>query len=281
MSTSEFEQRIRIPLNDGIKNLIVLQKYIILMPRLINKAIMCNKVRIIFFSLCMLLFCTVVLVAADNTICFAANPEKQGGYILEITRQACLHAGYDFKVEYMPIARALMQMEKGSSEAMLGVQYTDERAKSIGYSHLVSESDMVFFVLKDSGIQYKELQDLTRYRIGIIRGAAYSPEFDSLIFSKKELVADFHQNIRMLAMDRIDIFLEKKKVVLNSLDTEFPLYKHRIIFLEKPFKIMRFYAGFSKKIPGWEKRRDDFNRGLEEIIKDGTVERILLQYPHE
>lgn len=216
-----------------------------------------------------------------RTINFVTDKEKEGGFLIEVTKAAFAKVGHEVKIEYMPWARALRSVMEGESEALLGSYYNEERAQKMLYSDLIGRSDMVFFKLKSTHIVFDKLEDLRPYTVGTIIGAAYTPEFDAAQYIKKEAVSDYLTNIKKLAAGRFDLFVEKKYVVLNALQNQFPDEYNKIDMLPKPLRENKFYNAFSKTHPDYEKTVADFNKGLKAIMDDGTYDKIMKKELHE
>lgn len=136
--------------------------------------------------------------------------------MLAITQAAFERVGYKVEVDYRPWGRALADVMSGQTEALLGAQYTDERAEKMLYSQQIGQSDMVFFKLKTNNMPYRQLSDLKGMTIGIIRNASHTPEFDNMAEISKEAVADSRINIRKLLAGRIPLFVEKKAYIQTS-----------------------------------------------------------------
>ncbi len=65
------------------------------------------------------------------------------------------------------------------------------------------------------------------------------------------------------------------------LKTEFPEYRDKYGFIEPPIEIREHYIAISKKAKDYNRKLDDFNRGLKMIWKDGTFDKILIQHGME
>jgi polar amino acid transport system substrate-binding protein len=219
--------------------------------------------------------------AQSRTVRFVTDKEKDGGFLLAISRAAMEKMGYQVDVEYLPWARALAQVMEGRSEALLGAQYTDERAAKMQYTDVVGLSEMVFFKLKETRVPYQRLEDLQGLTVGTIAQSAYTPEFDSATYFKKDPAPDYLTNIDKLLDRRIPLFVEKKYVVLNTLRTRFPDAARRVDTLRVPLKELKFFDCFSKASPGYAQKVKDFNAGLALIMKDGTYRAIMDKGMHE
>ena len=133
-----------------------------------------------------------------RTIHFTTDPEKQGGFLIEITKAAFARVGHEVKIEYQPWARALRSVMDGQSEALLGAYYNDERAAKMRYSDVIARTDMLFFALKGAPIVYRNIDDLRPDTVGTIIAADYPPEFNAAQFIRKEPVSDHVINISKL-----------------------------------------------------------------------------------
>jgi len=220
-------------------------------------------------------------VAQAKSISFFTDKEKDGGFLLAITKAALEKEGYEAKIVYMPWARALDGVIRGEADGLLGAQYTQERAAKMQFSDPVGYSEMVFFKLKTTKVDFEKLDDLKGLIIGTINQSAYTPEFDSATYLTKAPAPDYLTNIRKLLAGRFPLFLEKKYVVLNALATQFPDDVGKVDYLGVPLKKLTFFDCFSKAVPGYEQKVKDFNAGLAAITKDGTYQAIMSKNLHE
>ena len=234
-----------------------------------------------FMLLAALLLLAPLSMSQARTIHFTTDPEKQGGFLIEITKAAFARVGHEVKIEFQPWARALRSVMDGQTEALLGAYYNDERAAKMRYSDTIAKTDMLFFTLKGSPIVYRNIEDLRPYTVGTIIAADYPAEFNAAQFIRKEPVPDHVTNIRKLLGGRIDLFVEKKYVVLNTLRTQFPADAERIEALPVPLRENRYFNAFSRAFPENERIAADFNKGLAMIIADGTYEAIMNRGLHE
>jgi len=216
-----------------------------------------------------------------RTVNFVTDHEKEGGFLIEITKAAFAKVGHQVNITYLPWARAVFVTMNGQAEALLGAYYSDERAQKMLYSDVLARSDMLLFAMKDSGIVFSKLDDLKPYTVGTIIGASYPPEFDAAQFIRKEPATSHVTNIRKLLAGRIDLFVEKKSVVLSTLGTQFPGEANKIEALPVPLRENRYYNAFSKAYSDHEQIAADFNRGLKMIINDGTYDEIMRRGLHE
>jgi polar amino acid transport system substrate-binding protein len=189
--------------------------------------------------------------------------------------------GYEVHIDYVPWARALGLVLEGGAEGLLGAYYNEERAKALLYSDPIAESELVVFAMKDSGIVFKKLEDLSPYSIGIIRGAKYPPKFERATSLQKFEANNFEINIKNLLAGRIDLFVEKKGVVLEYMKAFMPDKADRIVSLGQPLATEKYFVCFSKKTHEGQQRINDLNTGLALLKMDGTYRKILKRGLHE
>lgn len=240
-----------------------------------------SKSLIRLFALMILAFLLAPFESHARTVHFVTDQEKEGGFLIEITKAAFARVGHNVDITYLPWARALFMAMNGQAEALLGSYYNDERAQKMLYSDELARSDMLFFTVTGSGIVFRKLDDLKPYTVGTIIGASYPPEFDAAPFIRKQPATSHVTNIRKLLAGRVDLFVEKKHVVLNTLRTQFPDEASKIEAMPVPLRENRYYNAFSKAYPNHESIAADFNRGLKMIVNDGSYDEIMLRGLHE
>ncbi|MCP4345761.1 MAG: transporter substrate-binding domain-containing protein, partial [Desulfobacterales bacterium] len=191
----------------------------------------------------------VSLVTEPSWAPFYGKNLKNGGYLTEIIRQAFKVKGYNITVDWKPWKRAVVESEKGKYDGLLGTYYNEERAKKLEYSDPIDKDEIVFFSKKGRGIKYEKLTDLKPYRIGTGIGFTYTKEFDSADYLKKHPVVNTEQNVRKLLLNRLDLIVDSKKVVLNIIQTKLPEHIGALKILTPFLEVQDFHIGFSKKKP--------------------------------
>ncbi|MBF0203769.1 MAG: transporter substrate-binding domain-containing protein [Desulfamplus sp.] len=198
-----------------------------------------------------------------------------GGYVMEITREAFLRAGYEIEVKFVPWKRALEETKEGDVDGVIGMNYSEERAQTYYLTNVVYVEENGFFRKKGSSITYTTLHDLTPYTIGYIRGGSFGATFDKATYLKKEDVTDNEQNINKLMLGRIDVFISSKLLILYMLATKYPEFQGEIEFIEPAFEMINVHHAISRANPNAKKIVADFNQRLKEITDDGTVAKII------
>jgi len=218
---------------------------------------------------------------SPKTVSLTTDPEKPGGFLLELTVEAFKAVGYEPNVRFEPWARALDEAMNGAVDGLLGCLYSDARAKKLVYSDEVAESSTVFFALASSKIKYRTLQDLSKYTIGTVIDSYYPSNFTAASYLKIEPVSDYLVNIRKLFAGRIDLFVEKRLIVMSYLTGLPEAEADQVVALDPPIMINKYYNGFSKARPTAQEKLLDFNRGLQAIKDNGLYAIIMKKSTHE
>lgn len=200
------------------------------------------------------------------------------GFTSQIIAQAFERVGYKVNFVFLPWKRAVLGTEYGKYEGAFAAYYSKERAEKFAISAAYTHSSLVLCAKKDTKIKYKTLQDLKPYRIGVVMGYVNTTEFDAADFLKKDGSVSDILNLKKLVKDRTDLILIDKYVAMYHLNNDKTLKSEMVYFLKPALKERDLYILFSKKVPGYQKRVLDFNKGLATIKADGTFKTILTQY---
>jgi polar amino acid transport system substrate-binding protein len=242
---------------------------------------MSRKRLCLWVSLVLLVVSTTAWAQPSTTVSLTTDPEKPGGFLLELTVEAFKEVGYEPNVRFEPWARAVDAAINGEVDGLLGCFYSDERAQKLTYSDELAESSTVFFALERSRIAYSTLQDLSKYTIGTVIGSYYPPEFTTVTSLKIEPVSDYIVNMRKLLAGRIDLFVEKRLVVMSFLAGLPQSEAGRVVELSPPLMVSKHYNAFSKAVPDAQEKLRDFNRGLQMIKDNGLYAIIMKKSTHE
>ncbi len=229
----------------------------------------------------LLCLCLAAPTLADGRIIkIAADEEKRGGHLAEITEAAFKRVGYEPQFDFVPWARALKGTVAGSYQVLLAAYYNEERARTMLYSEPIGTVEVYFWALKDKHLHYETLSDMKPYLIGFIRGSTVSPEFDAALNTTLQVnyTSSAELNLKNLLTGRIDAFVEKKQQVDYLLQTTFAKDASRVETVGAPLKVGKFHNTVSKAIPNAQQILDDFHKGLKLIRQDGTEKAILTKH---
>ena len=220
----------------------------------------------------------IITLATVNWEPFFGSNLPNGGFYTEISKSAFEKVGYQLETAFVPWKRALTGAIHGNYDGLLGAYYTEDRTKYFSYTNAVYDDELVFFSRAEDDITFKELKDLSAYKIGVRRASAQSDKLKKEPSLTIEEVNEDLQSLNKLIAKRIDLFVTGKIYLLNLINTNHPELRNRIKIVNPAFQVEKLYNPITKKITDHEKIAADFNRGLELIKKDGTYNKILKKY---
>ncbi|MGE5583823.1 MAG: substrate-binding periplasmic protein [Bacillota bacterium] len=197
------------------------------------------------------------------------------GYVAEIVRKAYEKVGYRININFMPWNRALLDSQNGKYDGLFPEYFSEERKIDFVYSDPYPGGPLGFYKRKDQKISYKTLADLKPYTIGIVTEYVNTAEFDAASYLRKEGTFSDSSNLQKLYNRRVQLIVIDKLVADYIIKTEFPQYAAELEFMEPPLETKPLYIAFSKKAKDYRQKLNDFNAGLKQITKDGTLKAIL------
>jgi polar amino acid transport system substrate-binding protein len=201
-----------------------------------------------------------------------------GGLATDIVSTALARAGYASDFEQVPWARALLGVGEGRYDVLVNAWYNEERTKLGQFSDEYLLNRVRFIKRKDAPIEYNNLQQLHTYPIAVVRGYAYSSEFDEDAALQKVPVHNFAMAVRMLAADRVKLTLEDEYVARYYLARESAKVRNSVEFLPKPLSENSLHILVSLKNPEHEQIVAGFDREIAAMKVDGSYERLMRQH---
>ncbi len=176
--------------------------------------------------------------------------------------------GYDTKIDILPWKRAMIMTKQGTYDLAYNAYFSQKRAKDYAFTDPYIHSRVHLCSRQDANVSYKRLSDLKPYRIGVVMGYVNSPEFDQADYlTKDEAVTDLH-NLKKLFSNHLDMIVIDKFVAIQAIKTSPFLIANvtDIVFHEPALTTMPVHAIFSKAVPGYKKKVEEFNRELAKMI---------------
>lgn len=201
-----------------------------------------------------------------------------GGLATDIVSTALARAGYASEFEQVPWARALLGVGEGRYDVLVNAWYDKARTQLGQFSHEYLLNRIRFIKRKDAPLEYNTLQQLHTYPVAVVRGYAYSPEFDGDTAMQKVPVHNFAMAVRMLAADRVKLTLEDEYVARYYLARESSTVRNAVEFLPKPLSENSLHILVSLKNPEHEKIVAGFDREIAAMKADGSYDRLLKQH---
>ncbi len=214
------------------------------------------------------------------------------GIVIDVVKEVFRRMEQPISIRFVTWTNALHNIKSGKFDALSLIYKNKVREKFGDYSsEVLIPQEITFFVRNDSKITFDgDLEKLKKFKIGVIRGFSYGPIFDDAV-SKGVLKVDktrsLKQNISKLLVGRYDILIDGRYVVLDELSAinknesqsivkkmSVKKYKYVLKELKPSIETMLGYMMFSKKNK-LTQIRDEFDRTLINMKKDGSYQRIL------
>jgi len=205
---------------------------------------------------------------------------NQNGFVAEIVETAWKKRNYDIAMNFFPIKRAVASTKDGLYVAMFPYIQPDlEDDKDLLLSDPFAGTAIVLYKRKsDKPLEYTKLEDLKQYTFGTVLGFSYTPEFDNATYIKKDQARTDKLSFMKLEKGRVDIVIADKYVADNLFRNELADIAGSIEQIDPPFSVRPIYVAFSKSHPDSAKMVKEFNLGLREIKRDGTLNTIMEKY---
>lgn len=205
---------------------------------------------------------------------YTTQEMAHGGESTAVVRAALAAVGYQLEVEFFPWKRAVALTRKRSKFDGYFPEYqSDAIAQRCLLSDPIGSGPVGFAQLLSRPIQWKTLDDLAPYRIGVVHDYVNSAGFDLRVAQQRQrvdLARDDTQNLRKLAAGRIALAVVDQRVFdyLMRHDPQLQAYKNKLAFNSRPLEIKQLYICFRPTAKG-ERLRGLVNAGLRKL--DGSA----------
>lgn len=209
---------------------------------------------------------------------FAGKDGQPQGIAVDLVKKIMTNLGHQVTIEVMPWARGLEMAKTGTADAIFTAYKTPDREQFLDYAKVVLIPQIVaLYVPKNSAIKFDgDLLKLKDKRFGVISTISYGKTFDGLRDQlNTERVENLESNLRKMLAGRVDLIISNIYVAeseINKLGLQNDLIK-----LAPEVETVDSYIAFSK-VKGLAKLRDDFDKELDKLVKDGTYAEIMAKY---
>lgn len=219
----------------------------------------------------------VIRISSGPWVPYSGENLPQYGFVGHVITEAFAREGIQVEYSFMPWVRAYQLMLSGRYDASAFWYKSEERAQYAYYSDPVNREQIVFFYKGEDPIgSWEHLEDLKDFKIGATRGLTYTDEFWQLadegvlhVFVTDSEFNSFSQLIR----GRIDLFISNIVAGMELLRSEFPEdVIHHIGYTQQVVSEVTGHLLFPKEGEKSQEYLEIFNRGLAQIIEDGTYD---------
>jgi len=199
------------------------------------------------------------------------------GAATDLVSSALAREGYTATIHIEPWTRALDDVYKNRSDALVAVWRTADRAEHLLFSDSYFTNHLVLVARRDRHFKCTSLDDLKGLTVGVGRGYDYSDAFMKADNFIKEPALTAEQNLKKLSSGRIDLAVEDACIARYVMKQPAPGFDldHDLEILSPALFEIPLYFGVGNKTPNSREIVDSFNRGLSSMKQDGSY-RVLL-----
>jgi polar amino acid transport system substrate-binding protein len=177
---------------------------------------------------------------------------------------------------FRPWKRCLGEAKAGTIDGTPGWLKNKERLKHFLFSKKIAQNKNAFIYLKSTDFDWKTIDDLANYTIGIVSGYFYGNDIKeanmkgqlSLMTSPTDGI-----NFRQLFNNRVSAILCEYEVAKSLLADKYKNKNKLVAFHPKLSLSEDLYLLLSKKKPESRHLIKRFNIGLRELDKKGAIQR--------
>lgn len=201
------------------------------------------------------------------------------GYVSELITEVAKRIGYEVEFEYSSAVRAKFLAEEGLVDGIIPFHYDKSLEDVFVFSEpfpgdsigLLKRSSLDIELSGDPREDLdKSLESLQKYTIGVVRGSRAEDMFENIEYADTDLT-----NMDKLFSGEVDLIVVDPYTAADLMVSIRPHYIGGLEFMRPALETQEFVVAFSKKSSGYEQKQKDFQSGLQEVIKDGTLDDIL------
>ena len=226
------------------------------------------------------------LAVAGETLRLVADPWPpfndqrllNNGVASDLVSSALGRAGYASEYAQVPWERAVRGLRRADYDVLINAWHTEARA-SFGYfsqPYLINRIRLLR--RKGSAIRFEQLADLYIQRIAVVRGYAYSAEFDSDPRLHKVGVGSFASAARMLQAGRVELTLEDEIVAQYHFARELSGIRDELEFLPRPLSENGLHILVRRSHAQHRQIAEAFDRAIAAMHADGSYAAILQRH---
>ncbi|MGD8885111.1 MAG: transporter substrate-binding domain-containing protein [Gammaproteobacteria bacterium] len=227
-----------------------------------------------------LLLTTVTVNAAELKLVADEWPPftsaQQGQRIaVDLVQTALQNAAVDTKVKILPWQEVLSGIKADKYDAIVAAWKTPEREQYLLFSRAYLENRIDLIGRQDNKIRFDNIEQLKGKKVGVVSGYAYGNE----ITNNKDIIqvpgATVADNIKKLLGGEVDFILADALVAQAIKEHLPPEITEKLYIYDKEVVTQGLYFAVRKNLQNAQPMLDKFNKAIEQMIADGTYNKIL------
>ena len=204
-----------------------------------------------------------------------SNVEGEKGFALELVKEALERGGFQMELTIAGFDPVMEGIISGTFQGSPTLWKTEDRENYLLYSEPYLENRLILVGRKGSDVSAKSLSELKDKRIAIISGYAYGSSvytnLDAVLIPGKS----DQGNLEKLLTFKTDYMLVDELLISYLLTYQLNDVSRFLEIGKEAFMIQPLHFAILKNIPNAQKIIDDFNSNINEMMSDGTYNKIL------
>ncbi|WP_148863829.1 substrate-binding periplasmic protein [Marinobacter fonticola] len=198
------------------------------------------------------------------------------GSLARLIRDIFAAEGFSVEFHFLPWNRAYREAARGRHDATAVWMFAPERTEDFLYSDAVLSETFVLFYRKGNPIDWLDIQDLAKLRLGGTLGYSYGSEFDQAVADNVlniDWVSYSKLNFNRLIYDRIDAFPEEINVGYHLMEQALPAKQaKRITHHPRPILENQSFVLFPSRLSQSKALIERFNERLSQFRESGRYD---------
>jgi len=221
-----------------------------------------------------------LLFAIDDWKPLICSDEKDYGPLPILVKIVFENEGYEVEFEFTNWNRAIVQTEEAVAFGTFPWGETEERYDKFIFSDpLINSMDSWIYLADNENIpdDLNNISELKNLKIGAIDNYSSTAILRELGIEYESTINEYDL-IKKVYNGHIDLFINHPGVMLNQIEEIYPLEVDKFEISEFPFREFTHHLIISKSYPNGEALMELFNKGLRELIENGTYQEVMEQY---
>lgn len=223
-----------------------------------------------------------LLIVTDHypPLVYSPSNPKGEGFTLELTRKAFERQGIEVRYAFYPWPRCVELINDHTAFATVPWASTSERLETHAFSKFFAKNELKLAYMEGNQRvpdEYTSFDDLKELTFGAVDAYFYVPQLQAL-----DIQLDISQNekdaLTKLYNGRYDILPIEYNVYQHLIAETFGEEGSKIKVLDPPVREYYYGLRVSQSYPGQKVLLEKFNRGLKQLVDDGTYDSLLEKY---
>lgn len=224
-----------------------------------------------------LVFAQNLRVVGDSWPPYVDKTLPGNGLAVAIVDAGLRKAGYEPEFTVVQWTKALAGAKAGIYDVVAAIWYSDERNETLLFSEPFLENRVFFVKRRGSPVQFSNLNELTAYRVGVVRDFSYGPEIDNL--SALKIPSNYVvQMLLGVVSGSLDLAVVEERVALFEMNRYMSNQAEDLEFVGQPVSVRGLRIAASRVYPDHAKVIADFNAAIEAMKTNGEFESIYANY---